>query len=150
MANVTPIHKKGDKNLVKNYRPISLLPICSKIFENFLSAQLYSYLVNHDLISKNQAGFRPGDSTTNQLIDFVNEVYKAFDDRRSLEVRSVFLDLSTAFDKVRHDELIFKLKQNGLEGQVITLLQSYLSDRNHRVVLNGYTSEIFKIQSNQI
>ena len=142
IANVTPIHKKGEENLVKNYRPISLLPICSKIFEKILSAQLYSYL-----ISKNQSGFRPGDSTTNQLIDFVNEVHKTFDHCRSLEVRSVFLDLSKAFDKVWHDGLVFELKQNGIEGQVITLPQSYLSDRNHRVVLNGYTSEIFKIHS---
>ena len=102
--------KKGDKKLVKYYRPISLLPICGKIFENIVSAQLYSYLVNHDLISKNQSGFRPGDSTTNQLIDFVNEVHKSFDDRRSLEVRSVFLDLFKAFHKVRHDGLIFKQK----------------------------------------
>ena len=101
IANVTPIHKKGDKNLVKKYRPISLLPICRKIFEKIVSAQLYSYLINHDLISKNQSGFRPGDSTTNQLTDFVNEVHKAFDDRRSLEVRSVFPDLSKAFDKVK-------------------------------------------------
>ena len=50
IGNVTPIHKKGDKNLVKNYRPISLLPICSKMFEKIVSAQLYSHLVNHDLI----------------------------------------------------------------------------------------------------
>ena len=57
IANVTPIHKKGEKNLVKNYRSISLLPICSKIFEKILSAQFYSYQVNHDLISKNQSGF---------------------------------------------------------------------------------------------
>ena len=108
-----------------------MLPICSKI----VYAQLYSYLVNHDPISKYQFAFRPGDSTTNQLIDFVNEVHKAFDERRSLAVRSVFLDLSIAFDKVWHDGLIFKLEQNAIEGQVITLLQSDLSDRKHRVVL---------------
>ena len=74
-----------------------------------MSAQLYSYLVNHELISKNQSGFRSGDSTTNQLIDFVNEVHKAFDDRCTLEVRSVFLDLSKAFDKVWHDGLFLNL-----------------------------------------
>ena len=146
IANVTPIHKKGDKNLVNHYRPISLLPICSKIFEKIVFAQLYSYLVNHDLISKNQSGFRHGNATTNQLIDFVNEVHKAFDDRCSPEVRSVFLDLSNVW----HDGLTIKLKQNGIEGQVTTLLQGYLPDRNHRVVLNRYTSETFKIHSGVI
>ena len=147
LANVTPIHKKGDKNLVNNYRPISLLSICSKIFEKIISSQLYSYLVNHKLISENQSGFRPGDSTTNQLIDFVNEIHKAFDNRNSLEVRSIFLDLSKAFDKVWHKGLIFKLRQNGIDGQILKLLESYLCDRKQRVVLNGCTSDFSAIQA---
>ena len=112
-----------------------------------MSAQLYSYLVNHELIFKNQSGFRSGNSTTNQLIDFANEVHKAFDDRCTLEVKSVFLDLFKAFDKVWHDGLIFKLEQNGIEGQIIMLLQSYLSDRKQPVVLNGCTSDTCEIQS---
>ena len=72
LANVTPIFKKGDKELIKNYRPISLLPICGKILENFIFTNLYSHLTTNNLITKNQSGFRPGDSTTNQLIDLVN------------------------------------------------------------------------------
>ena len=56
--------------------------------------------MNNNLISRHQPGFRPGDSTTNQLIDFVNEIHKAFDNHSSLEVRIVFLDLAKAFDKV--------------------------------------------------
>ena len=69
LANVTPIHNKNDKQLVSNYRPISLLPICSKIFEKIIFNNIYRYLVANDLISKHQSGFRPGDSTTtNQLL----------------------------------------------------------------------------------
>ena len=89
-ANVTLIHKKGEKYLAGNYRPISLLPICGKIFEKIVFNQLYYYFTNNNLISIHQSGFRPGDSTTNQLIDFVNEIHEAFDDHSSLEVRGVF------------------------------------------------------------
>ena len=66
LANVTPIFKKGDKQLIQNYRPISLLPICGKIFEKIIFNNLYSYLNGNNHITKNQSGFRPGDSTSNQ------------------------------------------------------------------------------------
>ena len=65
LANVTPIFKKGDKQLIKNYRTISLLPICGKILENIIFNNMYSHLHINNLITKNQLGFRPGDSTTN-------------------------------------------------------------------------------------
>ena len=68
LANVVPIHKKEDKQLIKNYRPISLLPICGKLFEKLVFDSLYSYLNSNKLITPNQSGFRPGDSTTNQLL----------------------------------------------------------------------------------
>ena len=147
LASVTSIHKKGGKYLAGNYRPISLLPICGKIFEKIVFNQLYYYFMNNNLISKHQSGFRPGDSTTNQLIDFVNEIHKAFDDHSSLEVRSVFLDLAKAFDKVWHEGLIFKLQQNGIEGQLLNLLANYLSNRKQRVVLDGCNSDYHGIQS---
>ena len=73
LANVTPIFKKGDKQLIKNYRPISLLPICGKILEKIIFNQLYTYLHTNNLITKNQSGFRPGDSTTNQLLFLIDE-----------------------------------------------------------------------------
>ena len=90
LANVVPIHKKEDKQLVKNYRPISLLPICGKIFEKLIFNDLYSYLVLNNLITKNQSGFIPGDSCTNQLLFLINEIHEAFEDTKSLEVRVVF------------------------------------------------------------
>ena len=111
LANVTPIFKKNDKQLVKNYRPISLLPICGKIFEKIIFEHLYAYLDEHQLITKNQSGFRPGDGTTNQLLYLVNEIHECFEDKKSIEVRAVFLDISKAFDKVWHQGLVFKLKK---------------------------------------
>ena len=147
LANVTPIHKKGSKQLVSNYRPISLLPICGKIFEKLIFDSLYTYLTHHQLITKNQSGFRSGDSTTNQLLFLVNEIHEAFENPNSLEVRSVFLDISYAFDKVWHDGLIHKLEQNGVSGNLLNLTRSYLHNRKQRVVINGSCSDYFSIES---
>ena len=98
LANVTPIYKKGDKQLVTNYRPISLLPICGKLFEKIIFNNLYGYLNENNFLTKNQSGFRPSDSTTNQLLYLVNETHEAFENSKSLEIRAVFLDISKAFD----------------------------------------------------
>ena len=146
-ANVTPVHKKKDKQDIVNYRPISLLPILAKIFERIIFKNLYNYLSSNKLISKNQSGFRPGDSVTNQLLYLVNEIHTAFDEKNCLEVRSVFLDMSKAFDKVWHDGLIFKLKQNGVEGKLLALFKNYLSNRKQRVVLNGVESDWGEIKA---
>ena len=147
LANVIPIYKKGDKQSTKNYRPISLLPICGKIFERIIFNNLYPYLNTNNLITKNQLGFRPGDSTINQLLFLVDEIHQAFEDRNSLEVRAVFLDISKAFDKVWHDRLIFKLKQNGISGSLLKLFENYLHNRKQRVVLNGSFSDYSEIKS---
>ena len=147
LANVTPIHKKNDKQLINNYRPISLLPICSKLFEKLIFDQLYSFLTTNNLITKNQSGFRPSDSTTNQLLDLVDTIHQSFDSSPTLEVRAVFMDISKAFDKVWHDGLIFKLKQNGVSGTLLELFGDYLSNRKQRVVLNGSLAEYNDIKS---
>ena len=97
-ANVVPVHKKGDKQMLKNYRPISLLPIAGKIFERLLYDRMFEFFIANNLISKNQSGFRPGHSCINQLLSITHEIYQSFDD--NLEVRAVFLDISKAFDKV--------------------------------------------------
>ena len=110
IANVTPIFKKDDKQLIKNYRPISLLPICGKFLEKLIFNHLYSYLNANNLITINKSGFHPGDSTTNHLLYLVDEIHQAFDSTASFEVRAVFLDISKAFDKVWHEGLVFKLK----------------------------------------
>ena len=80
-ANVVPVHKKNEKNVKGNYRhrPISLLPIFGKILEKLIYDSLYSHLVPHELIHPNQSGFRPGDSTINQLVSVSHTIFKAFD-----------------------------------------------------------------------
>ena len=147
LAKVTPIFKKGDKQSTKNYRPISLLPICGKLFEKIIFNNLYPYLNSNKLITRNQSGFRPGDSTTNQLLFLIDEIHRAFEDRYSLETRAGFLDISKAFDKVWHDGLIFQLKQNGISGSLLKLFKNDLHNRTQRVVLNGSSSGYSEIES---
>ena len=145
LANVTPVFKKNDKQLIKNYRPISLLPLLSKVFEKIIFNKLYKHLTDNNLITPNQSGFRPGDSTVNQLLYLVSEIYESFECPDNLEVRAVFLDISKAFDKVWHPGLIFKLKQNGIRGDLLNFFISYLNDLYQRVGINGSYSEYSKI-----
>ena len=86
-------------------------------------------------------------SPTNQLIDLVDEIHQTFDSKKPLEVRVVFLDISKAFGMVWHDGLIFKMRQNGISGNLLKLFQNYLSNRKLRVVLNGFSSDYSSIDS---
>ena len=88
-ANVVPIHKKGDKQTLKNYRPVSLLPICSKIFERLIYNEMFGFFLDKGLISANQSGFKPGDSCINQLLSITHNIYKSFDD--GYKARGAFL-----------------------------------------------------------
>ena len=99
-ANVLPIHKKENRQLKKNYRPISLLLICGKIFEKLKFDAIYEFLCENQLLTPNQSGFRPGDSTINQLLSITHKIYSAFEELPSRETRAIFLDISKAFDKV--------------------------------------------------
>ena len=143
-ANIIPIHKKGNRQSKENYRPISLLPIFGKIFEKLMFDAIYSHLCKNSLLSQHQLGSRPGDSTVNQLLSITNDIYKDFEEVSSREMRAIFLDLSKAFDSVWHDGLIYKLKVNGISGNILQLLQNFLKDRKQSVVLNGKTSSKWK------
>ena len=131
-ANIVPAHKKHDKQLIKNYRPVSLLPICSKIFKKVILNSLFKYLNDNNFLNNNQSGFRLGDSCIHQLLSITHEIYKAFYTNPSLDVREPFLDLSKAFDRVWHDGLMYKLKILGICGNYYELLHSFLSDRHQR------------------
>ena len=95
-GNIAPIQEKGDKKI--NYRPVSLQPICGKIFERLMCNEMFEFFIENKLISASQSDFKPGDSCINQLLSITHEIYSSFDE--GLEVRRVFLDISKAFDKV--------------------------------------------------
>ena len=139
-GNITPVHKKQSKNFVKNYRPISLLPILEKIFEKVIYNNLFRHLESNKLLSVNQSGIRSGDSCVSQLIAITHKIYKSFDGDPSFETRGVFLDISKAFDKVWHKGLLYKLK-------CYDILENYLSNRQQRVLLNGQSSDWLDINA---
>ena len=101
---------------------------------------MYNYFESNNLLSSCQSGFRKNDSCISQLLAITHEIYKNFDNCPPVETRSIFLDISKAFDKVWHEGLLFKLKCYGIKGSLLTLIKSFLSDRLQRVVLNGKCS----------
>ncbi len=139
LAYVTPLFKKNNETLCTNYRPISLLPCISKVFEKLLFDHIFHFLRSHNLLNKHQSGFIPGDSTINQLIKICNNLYQCMEDGD--EMIGIFLDLTKAFDKVWHKGLLYKLKKIGVCGKLYDLMVSYLTERKQQVVLNGCKSE---------
>ena len=146
-ANVIPIHKKDSRRCKTNYRPISLLPIFGKLYEKIIFDSVYSHLRQNGLLTPHQSGFQPGDSTINQLLSITHKIYCSFDNVPSLETRAVFLDLSKAFDRVWHKGLLYKLECSGISGKLLTLLRSFLINRQQRVVLNGKNSRWLTVTS---
>ena len=127
-AWVKPLHKGGDRVSPSNYRPISLLPVCSKLLEKCVQQQLSSHLHSNELLFPYQSGFRPMHSTQTLLLHCLDDWYKALDRKQYVGV--VFLDISKAFDTVNHDLLLAKLSQLGLSPSAVAWFQSYVSNRS--------------------
>ena len=120
---------KNGKHCVKNYRPVSLLPVCSKVLECIICNTMFTYFIEKNLIFENQSGIRSGDSCINKLlaITHTHEVFSSFDD--NYEVKEVFLGISKAFDKVWHEGIIHKPKRNRISGNLLSLLTDFLRNR---------------------
>ena len=139
LAHVLPLFKKGDPCDVNNYRPVSLLPCPSKIMERVVFKHLYNYIRDNNLISPHQSGFKPGDSTVNQLSFLYHTFCEALDNKKDIHI--VFCDISKAFDRVWHKGLVHKLKKIGIHGRLLEWFMDYLSDRYQAVVVRGQSSE---------
>ena len=110
--------------------------------DQFLAHCLF---LQNKLFTQCQCGFIPGDSCVSQLLSITHEIHKSFDCHPPTNMRGTFLDISKVFDKVWHVGLIFKLKTYGVAGNLLKLLENYLTDRQQRVVLNGQTSSLENI-----
>ena len=138
VARVTPIYKSGSKDDFSNYRPISIVPICSKILEKIVHKQLYVYVSDNQLMYDGQSGFRKHHSTCTALIKTIDKWNMEID--KGNYVGAVFVDLSKAFDMVNHTLLIDKLSSLGITGIENRWFQSYLNNRTQCVSLNGTIS----------
>ena len=127
IAMVTPIYKTGDKEDPGNYRPISILPILGKTIEFFVNQQLTNYIENNGILSQHQYGFRKNYSTTFLMLDLFDKIYMA--KNNSLKPGIIFLDIKKAFDTVKHNILLEKLKHYGIGGTVLKWLKSFLDNR---------------------
>ena len=113
---------------MNNYRPVSFLPVIGKIFEKLIFNEIFSFLGREKLLNTNHSGFRPFDSCLNQLLTINHEIFSSFDCNPSLEVRSIFLDISKAFDKVWHEGLLYKPKSFGNSRDLLNLIKHYPID----------------------
>lgn len=145
IANVTPVYKKGSANTVSNYRPISLLSVLGKCMERCIFKYLYNFLHSNNILTPSQSGFRPNDSTVNQLLSISSDFYRAIDQGK--EIRVVFFDISKAFDKVWHKGLLHKLSNLGIRGNLLKWFHSYLHNRKQCVVINGTKSYLKNVQA---
>lgn len=139
-AAVVPIHKNGSKMTPSNFRPISLLPVFSKILEKVINIRLQTFLEKYNLLSDFQFGFRTGKSTEDAVSLLVNEVVSSLDKGHSCI--GIFLDLAKAFDTVPSGILLRKLESIGIRGIPLSWFKSYLSHRRQCVVLSGHISGI--------
>ena len=125
MVDVTPLHKKGKKDLKENYRAVSILPVFSKVFERSMFAQITCFFDN--LLSKQQCGFRKGYSTQQCLLALLEKWKRAVDSGQIFA--ALLTDLSKAFDCLDHELLIAKLNPYGVSLPALKLVQDYLSNR---------------------
>jgi hypothetical protein len=144
-SQIIPIYKPGKPpHRVTSYRPISLLPLLSKIFERLLIKRIHVNANINDKIPAHQLGFRERHSTTQQCHRIVNEIQKSFEEKKLCT--AAFLDIQQAFDRVWHDGLLYKLKTT-LPSPYYLLLKSYLTDRYSQIKFNTATSANFPIHS---
>ena len=132
-ARVVPLYKSGGRENMDNYRPISILPVLSKILEKVVNFQLQQYLKKFDLLSPAQSGFRQHHSTESAVIYFTDEIRRNADAGRL--TGALFVDLKKAFDTVPHKELISKLERFGFVENSILWFTNYLSNRSQVVSL---------------
>ena len=143
IAKITPLFKSGDTDKLNNYRPISVLPVFSKLLERIMYNRVYSHLINHQLLYERQFGFQQNCSTEHAILQLTKEIYESFDENKF--TLGVFIDLSKAFDTVNHKILLKKLTYFGIKGVYLDWFNSYLRNRKQFIFYNDKNSSMLDI-----
>jgi len=135
-SEMKPIYKKGDKTQITNYRPISLLPVLSKIFEKVLYKRLYNHLSSNNILVKEQFGFRCNTSTEMAIYALINNILLSLNTKTL--VGGLFCDQQKAFDCVNYEILLSKMKFYGITSVASKQMESYVRNNYQGVVINDY------------
>lgn len=144
IARVTPIYKEGEKSEKSNYRPISVLPVISRLFEKLIFDQLYQYMNENGFLSPDQSGFRALHSTITCLLKCTDDWYNGMD--KGILTGMIFIDLKKAFDTVDHEILCQKLAHYGVLSRELSWFKSYLANRKQYCRVNGVDSNMGSIE----
>ena len=142
---ICPLKNVGERSTAKNYCPVSLLSVVSKVFEKLVNNRIVDQLEQCGLFSDFQYGFRSSQSTADLLTVVSDRIARGFN--RSRATQAVALDISKAFDRVWHAGLLHKLKSYGISGQIFGLISSFLSNRRLQVVLDGKSSQEYPVNA---
>lgn len=140
IARIIPLYKEGNRKLVNNYRPISLLPSIDKVFEKIIYKRMISFIDKYKLINEQQFGFQKNKSCIHAILSFTEEMRKQLDNKEG--GTSVFVDLKKAFDTIDRKILLKKLQIYGFRGNFLLFLESYLKDRKQFVDYNNEYSSL--------
>ncbi|KAG5666863.1 hypothetical protein PVAND_014871 [Polypedilum vanderplanki] len=143
VAKVIPVFKGGDSTLLKNYRPISILPAINKILEKVIYDQMIDHMNKYELFPPLQYGFREGRSTNDAVNKVLSFISDARDKKQSVVVLSI--DVKKAFDSIKHNILLSKMEKIGFRGKIYDLIKNYLSDRKQFVKVGDYESDLLTI-----
>ena len=142
---MTAIFKKGERNSPGNYRPVSLTCIACKVLESLITDQLRNYFEENKLFTTSQHGFRKSRSCVTQLLEVMNDLTNLNDSNVPTDI--IYLDFRKAFDTVPHVRLINKLKAYGIEGNLLSWIYNFLTDRQQRVRVNTEYSDFSAVAS---
>ncbi len=145
LAHIIPIQKGDHRGLAQNYRPIALTSHIIKLFEKVLRKKIVQYLEENNLLNDSQHGFRQGRSCLSQLLAQYDKIVSLME--KGLNVDTVYLDFSKAFDKVDHLIVIEKLSLLGIGGKILKWIKSFLLNRRQCVITNGFSSEPSHVRS---
>jgi hypothetical protein len=148
ISNVTPIHKGGSRQVVSNYRPISVTSCCCRILERFIRKNLSEYLSIHHIITDTQHGFVPRKSTETILLNFYDYVTDKVDN--NMVVDAIFFDLSKAFDTIPHAMLVTRLYYYGISGKALRWIKDFLTNRQQMVCIGNESSKLLPVTSGVI